>query len=108
MRKRPLSVHRPARTNGCAAFRRGRPIKKTAGRTEDGPEESRSAAAGGEQTYPLSELDDLFAPLPGEDLGDGVLTWDDAGVALTGTGLLRVDQLLPAFYDPRYRNARYT
>ena len=37
-----------------------------------------------------------------------MLTWDDATVALTPTGLLRVDQLLPAFYDRRYRNARYT
>ena len=52
-------------------------------------------------------LDRFAAPL--EVLRDeGMLTWDDATVALTPTGLLRVDQLLPAFYDPRYRNARYT
>lgn len=29
-------------------------------------------------------------------------------IELTGTGLLRVDQLLPELYDERYRNARYT
>lgn len=29
-------------------------------------------------------------------------------VELTRSGLLRVDQLLPEFYQPKYRNARYT
>jgi oxygen-independent coproporphyrinogen III oxidase len=29
-------------------------------------------------------------------------------IVLTRKGLLRVDQLLPAFYDPQFRNARYT
>lgn len=39
---------------------------------------------------------------------DGMLTFDKNGVNLTRKGLLRVDQLLPEFYDPEYRNARYT
>lgn len=29
-------------------------------------------------------------------------------IVLTRNGLLRVDQLLPSFYDPQFRNARYT
>ncbi|MCI0414119.1 coproporphyrinogen III oxidase family protein [bacterium] len=29
-------------------------------------------------------------------------------IQLTRSGLLRVDQLLPLFYDPQFRNARYT
>ena len=37
-----------------------------------------------------------------------MLTFDADGVELTPAGMLRVDQLLPAFYDERYRNARYT
>ncbi len=32
----------------------------------------------------------------------------DAGATLTRQGLLRVDTLLPEFYDERYQNARYT
>lgn len=39
---------------------------------------------------------------------DGMLDFDAAGVELTRQGLLQVDGLLPAFYEARYRNARYT
>jgi oxygen-independent coproporphyrinogen-3 oxidase len=39
---------------------------------------------------------------------EGMLAWDAEEVELTREGLLRVDQLLPEFYHPRYRNARYT
>ena len=38
----------------------------------------------------------------------GYLEQMDDGVRLTRTGLLRVDALLPAFYEPRYREVRYT
>jgi oxygen-independent coproporphyrinogen-3 oxidase len=38
----------------------------------------------------------------------GMLTLRGDGFDLTRTGLLQVDGLLPAFYDPRHRNARYT
>ena len=38
----------------------------------------------------------------------GMLSFDAEEVRLTREGMLRVDQLLPAFYDERYRNARYT
>ena len=39
---------------------------------------------------------------------EGMLAWDADEVELTREGLLRVDQLLPEFYHPKYRNARYT
>ena len=39
---------------------------------------------------------------------EGMLVVDSGQVQLTATGILRVDQLLPAFYDERYRNSRYT
>ena len=38
----------------------------------------------------------------------GMLQVQDDRIALTRQGFLRVDQLLPEFYDPKYRNARYT
>jgi oxygen-independent coproporphyrinogen-3 oxidase len=38
----------------------------------------------------------------------GMLRRLPAGAELTRAGLLRVDTLLPEFYDERYRNARYT
>lgn len=39
---------------------------------------------------------------------DGYLTFDPAGVAVTRAGLLRVDALLPAFFEPEHRGVRYT
>ena len=43
-------------------------------------------------------------------VADGLAELSDEGseVHLTRTGLLRVDSLLPAFYDERYRGVRYT
>jgi oxygen-independent coproporphyrinogen-3 oxidase len=38
----------------------------------------------------------------------GMLVLDRGRIELTRQGLLRVDQLLPELYDPRYQNARYT
>lgn len=38
----------------------------------------------------------------------GMLTWNDSGVTLTRQGLLRVDRLLPEFWNPAWRNRRYT
>ena len=38
----------------------------------------------------------------------GMATLRDDGFDLTRAGLLQVDSLLPAFYDARHRNARYT
>ena len=39
---------------------------------------------------------------------EGMLTFDQRGVRLTRTGLLRVDRLLSHFYDSPYRDQRYT
>ncbi len=39
---------------------------------------------------------------------DGMLELGEDEIRLTRMGLLQVDQLLPNFYDPKYRNARYT
>jgi oxygen-independent coproporphyrinogen-3 oxidase len=37
-----------------------------------------------------------------------MLTVGNGSIRLSREGLLRVDSLLPEFYDPKYRNARYT
>ena len=37
-----------------------------------------------------------------------MLRMDGGRLQLTREGLLRVDQLLPEFYAPEHRNARYT
>jgi len=51
---------------------------------------------------------DRYAP-QFASLGDeGMLAVEGDAITLTRQGLLRVDQLLPAFYDPKYQNARYT
>lgn len=39
---------------------------------------------------------------------NGMLDWDDSEIRLSRQGLLRVDQLLPNFYEEKYRNSRYT
>ena len=39
---------------------------------------------------------------------EGMLQFDADSVTLTDEGLMRVDQLLPDFYQTQYRNARYT
>ena len=39
---------------------------------------------------------------------EGMLTLAEDQVILTRKGLLQVDQLLPEFYDMKYRNSRYT
>jgi oxygen-independent coproporphyrinogen-3 oxidase len=39
---------------------------------------------------------------------DGQLTMTPSGVELTRAGLLQVDRLLPAFFEPRHRGTRYT
>jgi oxygen-independent coproporphyrinogen-3 oxidase len=52
----------------------------------------------------LREFGETFAGLERR----GMLELGDDGVRLTRQGLLQVDQLLPEFYAPEYRNARYT
>lgn len=43
-----------------------------------------------------------------EYAGDGYLTLDGDRVTLTREGLLRVDSLLPAFFEPEHQGVRYT
>jgi oxygen-independent coproporphyrinogen III oxidase len=39
---------------------------------------------------------------------EGYLEFDDERVTLTRAGLLRVDGLLPAFFEPQFQGVRYT
>jgi len=39
---------------------------------------------------------------------EGFATYDERGVRLTREGLVRVDSLLPRFYDPEFQDIRYT
>ena len=39
---------------------------------------------------------------------EGLLDFDASSVTLTDEGLMRVDQILPDFYEAKYCNARYT
>ena len=43
-----------------------------------------------------------------EYVADGYATLDKGRVELTRAGLLRVDALLPAFFEPEFRDVRYT
>jgi len=52
----------------------------------------------------LSEFADQYA----QHREDGYLTYTDEEITLTRDGLLRVDSLLPAFYEEKYQNTRYT
>jgi oxygen-independent coproporphyrinogen-3 oxidase len=54
------------------------------------------------------ELEDAFGAPLRECEAEGWLHFNADGVRLTRAGLLRVDQLLPRFYDPAHRDARYT
>lgn len=52
----------------------------------------------------IDEFGDTFRQLR----DDGWLNFANGTIELTRQGLLRVDQLLPNFYDTQYRHARYT
>ncbi|MEM9553107.1 MAG: coproporphyrinogen-III oxidase family protein [Acidobacteriota bacterium] len=54
---------------------------------------------------PLERYGDLFESLRERGMVDAI---EPDHVELSRTGLLQVDSLLPAFYDARYQNARYT
>ena len=55
-----------------------------------------------------AEILEIFGPAYGKLQDEGMLKLRPDGVELTRQGLLRVDQLLPEFYDPAYQNTRYT
>lgn len=52
----------------------------------------------------VDEWRDVWDQFRIEDYAD----WDDRQVRLTREGLLRVDSLLPAFFEPEHRGVRYT
>lgn len=54
------------------------------------------------------DIVERFAPALKGLRDEGMLSFDADSVTLTDEGLLRVDQLLPDFYETQYRNARYT
>jgi oxygen-independent coproporphyrinogen-3 oxidase len=54
------------------------------------------------------DLAEVFATPLRELREEGMLGISTSGVRLTGEGLLKVDRLLPRFYDPQYRELRYT
>ena len=57
--------------------------------------------------YDIDIIEHFLAPLTGLR-AEGLLAFTADAIALTDEGLLRVDQLLPDFYDSKFRNARYT
>jgi oxygen-independent coproporphyrinogen-3 oxidase len=55
-----------------------------------------------------SDILEDFADGFGRLQEEGYLAVTDDGVEVTRKGLLQVDRLLPAFFDPQYRGTRYT
>jgi oxygen-independent coproporphyrinogen-3 oxidase len=60
-----------------------------------------------QQRYGVDIIDRFEGPLQALR-SESMLSFDANEVRLTPDGMLRVDQLLPAFYDERYQNSRYT
>lgn len=54
------------------------------------------------------EITEVFSEPLNTLKAGGFVTLDDDQVRLTRPGLLRVDRLLPLFYDPRFQDLRYT
>jgi oxygen-independent coproporphyrinogen-3 oxidase len=54
------------------------------------------------------EILDQWRTAWAEYVDDGYATVDGNRVVLTRAGLLRVDALLPAFFEPQFRDVRYT
>ncbi len=54
------------------------------------------------------EITNLFEAALQKLAAEGMLAFNDDEIELTPQGLLRVDGLLPEFYDAKYTNARYT
>ncbi len=67
----------------------------------------RISAAPFQQKFGVSILE-TFAGAFDKLKADGMLEIEGDEIRLTRTGLLRVDQLLPAFYAEAHQNARYT
>ena len=59
------------------------------------------------EKFGASILEDFAAPFTALR-DEGYLDWNKDRIELTSEGLLRVDSLLPEFFLPRHRGARYT
>jgi oxygen-independent coproporphyrinogen-3 oxidase len=59
------------------------------------------------EKFGVSILEDFAAPFT-VLRDEGYLDWKKDRIELTSEGLLRVDSLLPGFFLPQHRNARYT
>jgi oxygen-independent coproporphyrinogen-3 oxidase len=57
--------------------------------------------------FGTSILEDFAAPFTALR-DEGYLDWKKDRIELTSEGLLRVDSLLPGFFLPQHRGARYT
>jgi oxygen-independent coproporphyrinogen-3 oxidase len=53
-------------------------------------------------------IQEEFAEAFGRLAGEGHLTRQNGSMELTRTGLMQVDRLLPAFFEPQHRGTRYT
>ena len=54
------------------------------------------------------DLRETYEPALEALRGQGMLEIDESEIRVSPEGVLRVDQLLPEFYDEKYRSARYT
>ncbi len=60
-----------------------------------------------ESKFNVNILDE-FANVWHQHAEDGLLTYSDSRVDLTIDGMLRVDSMLPAFFEPQFQGVRYT
>ena len=60
-----------------------------------------------QQKFEVDIKEEFAGPLERLE-SQGWLAVEDQRIRLTRKGLLRVDSLLPEFYDPPYRGSRYT
>jgi oxygen-independent coproporphyrinogen-3 oxidase len=54
------------------------------------------------------EILTVFREPYAELVKDGYMKIDGDHVTVTRQGILRIDSLLPAFFEPQFRNVRYT
>ena len=54
------------------------------------------------------DIERQWSPVWDQYIRDGLAVRDEDEIRLTKHGMLRVDSLLPAFFEPEHRNVRYT
>jgi oxygen-independent coproporphyrinogen-3 oxidase len=60
-----------------------------------------------QQKFGVDVLED-WKPIWDQYVSDDLVTIGDDNIAVTRTGLLRIDSLLPPFFEPEHQNVRYT